>query len=155
LPVPYSLLLNLVGVMGAEADEDAVWAYLKNYVPDAAPEKHPELAALVRHAVRYVHDVVAPTLAKRVPTGTEAAALRDLDARLAAMDDTVQAEDIQTAVYEVGKAHEFEPLRAWFTALYETLLGSSQGPRMGSFVSLYGIDNTRRLIAEALERQTL
>ena len=61
------------------------------------------------------------------------------------------AEDIQTQVFEVGKRHPFESLRAWFQALYETLLGSSQGPRMGSFIALYGIDNSRRLIAEALE----
>jgi lysyl-tRNA synthetase class 1 len=51
----------------------------------------------------------------------------------------------------VGKAHRFENLRDWFKALYETLLGTSQGPRMGSFIALYGIDNSRRLIAEALE----
>ena len=60
------------------------------------------------------------------------------------------AEDIQTQVFEVGKRHPFDNLRAWFQALYETLLGSSQGPRMGSFIALYGIDNSRRLIAEAL-----
>jgi len=53
-------------------------------------------------------------------------------------------------VFEVGKRHPFESLRAWFQALYETLLGSSQGPRMGSFIALYGIDNSRKLIAEAL-----
>jgi lysyl-tRNA synthetase class 1 len=54
-------------------------------------------------------------------------------------------------VFEVGKRHPFESLRGWFQALYETLLGSSQGPRMGSFIALYGIDNSRKLIAEALE----
>ena len=59
-------------------------------------------------------------------------------------------EIIQHSVFEVGKRHPFESLRGWFQALYETLLGSSQGPRMGSFIALYGIDNSRRLIAEAL-----
>jgi lysyl-tRNA synthetase class 1 len=80
----------------------------------------------------------------------EADALRDLDAELAKLPADVSAEDIQTQVFEVGKRHPFENLRAWFQALYETLLGSSQGPRMGSFIALYGIDNSRRLIAEAL-----
>ena len=60
-------------------------------------------------------------------------------------------DEIQHVVFEVGKRHPFESLRHWFQALYETLLGSSQGPRMGSFIALYGIDNSRRLIAEALE----
>ena len=70
---------------------------------------------------------------------------------LAKLPADAPAEDIQTQVFEVGKRHPFESLRAWFQALYETLLGSSQGPRMGSFIALYGIGNTRRLIAEALE----
>ncbi|MGB3724002.1 MAG: lysine--tRNA ligase [Pacificimonas sp.] len=152
LPVPFSLLLNLVGVMGEEAERETVWAYLKNYAPDATPESEPELDALITHAVAYVRDVVAPTLQKRAPTDQERAALKDLDERLAALPRGVQAEDIQNEVYAVGKAHEFEPLRAWFSALYETLLGSSQGPRMGSFISLYGIENSRKLIQEALDR---
>ncbi len=63
------------------------------------------------------------------------------------------AEAIQNVVFEVGKRHEFESLRHWFQALYETLLGSSQGPRMGSFIALYGVHNTRTLIAEALAQE--
>ncbi|MEO0501586.1 MAG: lysine--tRNA ligase, partial [Pseudomonadota bacterium] len=151
-PVPFSLILNLVGVMGEEADQATVWAYLANYAPDATPEGNPELDALIRHAVAYVRDVVAPTLTKRGANAKERAALADLSERLAAVAGVVQAEDIQNEVYAVGKDHGFDPLRSWFTALYETLLGSSQGPRMGSFITLYGIENTRALIDEALTR---
>ena len=67
------------------------------------------------------------------------------------LSSDAESEAIQNAVFEVGKRHPFESLRGWYQALYETLLGSSQGPRMGSFIALYGIDNSRRLIAEALE----
>ena len=80
----------------------------------------------------------------------EKAALDDLDARLANLPENADAETIQTEVYEVGKAHPFESLRDWFRALYEILLGTSQGPRMGSFIALYGIANSRQLIAESL-----
>ncbi len=80
----------------------------------------------------------------------EAAALRDLDQELAQLPADAEPQAIQHLVFEVGKRHPFDNLRAWFQALYETLLGSSQGPRMGSFIALYGIDNSRRLIAEAL-----
>ena len=61
---------------------------------------------------------------------------------------------MQTIVYEIGKQEEFgfATLRDWFKALYETLLGSEQGPRMGSFIALYGIEPTRELIAEALAK---
>jgi len=101
--------------------------------------------------VNYARDFVAPTLKRRSPTAQEAEALRDLDAELAQLPADADAERIQNAVFEVGKRHPFESLRGWFQAIYETLLGSPQGPRMGSFIALYGVDNSRRLIAEALE----
>jgi lysyl-tRNA synthetase class 1 len=148
LPVTFGLLLNLVGVLG-EASREQVWSYLANYVPDASAGKYPELDRLIGHALAYHRDFVAPTLRRRKPDEREAAALRDLDARLGGLEPDADA--IQNEVYEVGKAHfGKEALRDWFKALYETLLGSSQGPRMGSFIALYGVENTRRLIAEAL-----
>ena len=154
IPVTFGLLLNLVGVLGAGATRDQVWSYLANYVPDADPAKHHQLDALVDSALAYNHDFVAPTMKKRAPNMAEAAALAALDTQLAELSDGVPAEDIQTKVYEIGKDERFgfENLRDWFRALYETLLGSSQGPRMGSFIVLYGIENTRKLIAEALTK---
>ena len=152
LPVTYGLLLNLVGVMGAGTTRDQVWAYLGNYIADPDPAKHPELDALVGTALAYNRDFIAPTLKRRAPAPNEAAALRMLDEQLAQVPADTSAEDLQTMVYEIGKREEFafESLRDWFKALYETLLGSEQGPRMGSFIALYGVANTRDLIAEAL-----
>ena len=149
-PVTFGLLLNLVGVMGAGATEEQVWAYLGNYAHNVSPENAPELAELIPIALAYNRDFVAPTLQKRKPEGVEIAALQALDARLAALPAEATAEDIQNIVYEIGKEGGFENLRDWFKALYETLLGSSAGPRMGSFIALYGLTNSRQLIAEAL-----
>jgi lysyl-tRNA synthetase class 1 len=152
LPVTFSLLLNLVGVLGADATAEQVWSYLGNYVAEATPEAHPELGELVRAALATNRDFIAPTLVRRAPTANEAGALRALDAVLAKAGPEATAEELQNAVYEIGKdeAHGFESLRDWFKALYETLLGSSQGPRMGSFIALYGVPETRKLIADAL-----
>ncbi|SDC01061.1 lysyl-tRNA synthetase, class I [Sphingomonas sp. YR710] len=151
LPVTFGLLLNLVGVMG-DASKGQVWGYLANYLPDATADEYPELDRLIGYALAYHRDFVAPTLRRRAPTVNEAAALKDLDARLAAMPADASAEDIQNEVYAIGKeeAYGFETLRDWFKALYETLLGAEQGPRMGSFIALYGVENSRKLIAEAL-----
>lgn len=153
-PVSFGLLLNLVGVLGAGATREQAWAYLGNYVPGATPESHPALDGLIGHALAYNRDIVAPTLIRRAPTAVEAGALRALDAELARLGDGASAEDIQTAVYEIGKdeRHGFASLRDWFKALYEILLGSEQGPRMGSFIALYGVGNSRALIAEALNQ---
>lgn len=173
LPVTYGLLLNLVGVLGADAKEAQVLGYLRklkgvesdlkirseaylrtseewSQLPNAVDDY---LGKLVKSALAYNRDFVAPTLKRRKPEPNEAAALAALDAELAATDDSASAEDLQTMVYEIGKDPHYGigALRDWFKALYETLLGSSQGPRMGSFIALYGIAGTRRLIAEALE----
>ena len=150
----YALLLNLIGVLGTHASREQVWSYLGNYVEGADPAAHPELDALVTTALAYNRDFVAPTLHKRAPAANEAAALRELDRQLGAAEPNATPEDLQAMVYEIGKREEFafESLRDWFRALYETLLGSAQGPRMGSFIALYGIPETRALIAEALAR---
>ena len=151
MPVTFGLLLNLVGVMG-DASRDQVWGYLQNYVPGASAETYPELDALIGHALAYHRDFVAPTLQRRAPDAQEAAALRRLDQELAALPADASAEDIQNIVYAIGKdaAFGFAELRDWFKALYQPLLGADQGPRMGSFIALYGIENSRKLIAEAL-----
>jgi lysyl-tRNA synthetase class 1 len=150
LPLTYGLLLNLVSLPGVQEKETA-WKFVQRYAPGTSPETDPELDELIGLAVNYARDFVVPELKRRGPSDIEAAALRDLDDELAKLPSDADGEVIQHAVFEVGKRHPFESLRAWFQALYETLLGSSQGPRMGSFVALYGIDNSRRLIAEALE----
>ena len=152
LPVTYGLLLNLVGVLGPNATHDQVWSYLGNYIHDANPADHPDLVNLADRALAYNRDFIAPTLKRRKPEANEAAALEALNALLAVTGEDASAEDLQTEVYEIGKDERFgfENLRDWFKALYETLLGSSQGPRMGSFIALYGVANTRKLIAEAL-----
>jgi lysyl-tRNA synthetase class 1 len=152
LPVTYGLLLNLVGVLGPHATREQVWSYLGNYVEDASPAAHPALDALVTCALAYNRDFIAPTLRRRKPEPNEALALAALDEELAATAEDAGAEEIQTLVYEIGKDphYGFENLRDWFRCLYETLLGSSQGPRMGSFIALYGLANTRKLIGDAL-----
>ena len=153
LPVTYGLLLNLVGVLGPHATREQVWSYLANYVATADPAAHPALDVLVTSALAYNRDFIAPSLKRRKPEEGEAAALAALDEELAAISEDATPEELQNIVYEIGKDPHFgfESLRDWFKALYETLLGSSAGPRMGSFIALYGVANTRRLIAEALD----
>ncbi|MDG5748727.1 lysine--tRNA ligase [Qipengyuania sp. XHP0207] len=152
LPVTYGLLLNLASVLGAEATVPNLRDYLESYIGEG--KVTPELEVLIETAVNYTRDYIAPTLVKRAPTPNEAEALKALDAYLAEAPADASAEDLQTEVYEIGKREEygFENLRDWFKALYQTLLGSDQGPRMGSFIALYGVENSRKLIAEALAR---
>jgi lysyl-tRNA synthetase class 1 len=148
-PLTFGLLLNLVSLPGL-GDKQIIWNFVRKYAPDTSPETQPELDNLIGLAINYARDFVVPTLKRRAPQGVEVDALKRLDAELAALPANASAEDIQNIVYEIGKTGGFENLRDWFKALYETLLGSSAGPRMGSFIALYGVENSQKLIAEAL-----
>jgi lysyl-tRNA synthetase class 1 len=150
LPISFALLLNLVSVSNAE-DKATLWGFIRKYAAGATPEKYPILDHLVGYALAYYRDFVKPEKTYRLPTEVERKALRALADALGKAPPGAGAEDLQNIVYEVGKAHAFEPLRAWFGALYEVLLGQTQGPRFGGFVELYGVDQTRTLIAKALK----
>jgi lysyl-tRNA synthetase class 1 len=148
-PVSFSLLLNLVSA--ADASEKAIlWGFLARYIPGATPETQPTLDRMAEYAMNYYEDFVKPSKVFRAPTDQERAAMRDLASRLNALPAGADAEAIQAEVYEAGKAAGFEPLRGWFSALYEVLLGQSQGPRFGSFVALFGIERSIALIEEKL-----
>jgi lysyl-tRNA synthetase class 1 len=149
LPISFALLLNLVSVSNAE-DTATLWGFIRKYAPDATPAAHPVLDHLVGYALAYYHAFVKPAKTYRAPTEHERKALAALAAELGKVAPGASGEELQNIAYAVGKTHAFEPLRAWFSALYEVLLGQSQGPRFGGFIELYGIDNTRALIARAL-----
>ena len=149
-PLSFSILLNLASACNAE-DKDVLWGFITRYVAAATPGTAPMLDRLAENAVAYYQDFVKPRKKYRPPSEIERAALLDLQTTLESLSLGTSAEDIQSQVYEVGKRHPFENLRAWFRTLYETLLGQSQGPRMGSFIALYGRDETVSLISQALD----
>ncbi len=147
--VPFGMLLNLASVAGA-TDAKGLWGFIKRYAPEASPEANPDLNAAAGFAVRYFADRIAPTRAFRLPTDPERAAITDLRGRLAVWDGGLDDEALQSMVFAVGKDHGFEPLRDWFKALYEVLLGASDGPRFGGFIALYGVTETIALLDRAL-----
>ncbi|HRK19354.1 MAG TPA: lysine--tRNA ligase [Hyphomicrobiaceae bacterium] len=151
LPITFGLLLNLVAASNAH-DKGVLWGFIRKSAPDATAEKYPILDHLVGYAVRYYEDFVKPTKVFRAPTAEERAALLALDAALATVPAGATADELQNLVFETGKANGYtkETLRSWFQAIYEVLLGQSQGPRFGGFIELYGVPETRALIARAL-----
>ena len=121
----------------------------------ASKENHPILDRLAGYAISYYRDFVRPDKHYRAPEGVEIIALGQLADKLEALGADAEHEAIQTEVYAIGKENGYENLRDWFKALYETLLGQSQGPRMGSFLALYGVDESVTLIRRALAGEDL
>ena len=146
--VPFSMLLNVASVSGAE-DKETLWGFIRRYAPDATAETHPDLDQAAGFAVRYYNDFVKPHKVFRAPNELEREALSELRDKLAKWDGGLDAEELQSLVFSVGR-ERFDPMRAWFSALYEVLLGATQGPRFGGFIALYGVDETVALIDSAL-----
>lgn len=149
LPLSFGILLNLASVTNTE-DKNVLWGFISRYAPHAKPETMPMVDRLVGYAIAYYRDFVKPHKHYRTPTLEERKALEDLAASLKKVSR--DPESIQTEVFEVGKRHHYENLRDWFKALYQILLGQDEGPRMGSFIALYGVDETISLIEDALKK---
>lgn len=147
--VPFAMLLNLAAVSAAE-NKARLWGFIRRYAPQASPETHPDLDDAAGFAVAYYNDFVKPTRQFRLPNDQEQAALQDLLDRLKVWQGAAGAEELQKVVFAVGKEHGFDPLRDWFKALYEILLGASQGPRFGGFIALFGVPETIDLIEQGL-----
>ncbi|MEH6546732.1 MAG: lysine--tRNA ligase [Sneathiella sp.] len=154
LPLTFGILLNLAAVVNAD-DSSVLWGFISRYAEGATAETNPELDKLVGYAIDYYRDFVKPTKQYRMPTDKERTALVQLVALLKELPAEAEASEIQNQVFQVGNDNAFENLRDWFKALYETLLGQSQGPRMGSFIALYGVQETISLIDRVLAGEDL
>ena len=161
--ISFAMLLNLAAVANAE-DPAVLWGFLRRYAPSVSPQSHPRLDKLVGYAVAYFRDFVRPAKSYRAADDVERDVLQQIDAMLGALPGDASAEAIQTGLYDVARAvpryQDFNAKGAtperpgvsndFFNMLYEVLLGEKRGPRFGSFVALYGVTETRKLIADAL-----
>lgn len=163
VPITFALLLNLVAASNAD-DKEVLWGFIRRHVKGVGPETHPLLDEMAGYAVSYYTDFVKPRKKYRPADDVETAALSALSDALAATNPDATAEELQALIYDVGRAvpryQDFNakgatPERpgvsnAWFNAIYAVLLGEEKGPRFGSFIELYGINETRALIDKAL-----
>ncbi|MFC7396074.1 lysine--tRNA ligase [Chelatococcus sp. GCM10030263] len=163
----FTMLLNLATVANAE-DPGVLWGFVQRYAPGASPATHPRLDKLAGYAVSYFRGFVKPAKTYHAPTEAEAAALKDLAQELAPHEGSRDAEALQAVVYEVGRRHFPDTTgkakspdgrpgvsQAWFSTIYRVLLGEERGPRFGSFIALYGVAETRRLIEKGLSGELI
>jgi lysyl-tRNA synthetase class 1 len=163
MPISFQMLLTLVSSSNAE-NADTLWGFIGRYRPGVTPQTHPMLRDQVEYALHYFHDFVLPDKKFRKPTDPERAALIDLRDALAQLPADAPAADIQNVVYEIGRREPFLDQKKkakdgkpgvtldWFNMLYQVLLGQEKGPRFGSFVAVYGLQNTIDMIDGALAR---
>ena len=145
----YSLLLNLASACNPE-NEDVLWGFVEKYQSGLNKENSPLLAKMIVCALNYYNDFIKVAKSFKKADDTEKKALIRLKEILLSLPEDSNEGDIQTAIFSVGKEFDYQNLRDWFKALYQILLGQEQGPRMGSFVALFGIGNFVKLIDQKI-----
>jgi lysyl-tRNA synthetase, class I len=161
--ISFAMLLNLAAVSSTE-NPSVLWGFLRRYYPLASPETHPRLDSLIRYAVAYFRDFVAPKKRYREADDLERGVLMQISAKLGQLAANASADEIQHALYDIARPvpryqdHSAKGATAarpgvsndFFNMIYAVLLGEERGPRLGSFIALYGLDETRELIDKAL-----
>ena len=149
--MPFSMLLNLVGSSNAD-NKEILWKFINKFHKEIKPKDHPILDGLTEYAINYFKDKVEPNKKFKTPNDIEKKALKNLVLKLEKIDLKSNPEDIQTIVYSVGKENGYEKnLRDWFKLIYQVLFGEEDGPRMGFFVSFFGLKETIGLINDKIK----
>ena len=148
--ITFAMLLNLISASGAR-DKNIIWEFIHKYHSDIPEVLVNTIDARIDYAMRFCHDFILPSRRYHTPSEQERDAIIDLRSDLAkVLDDTPDGDALQNIIYDIGKRHNFNPMKLWFQALYSILLGQQHGPRFGSFIAIYGIDRTLTLIDKAL-----
>jgi len=148
----FSMLLNLVGSSNAESKE-VLWKFIQRFHPEIKPENYAVLDQLTKYAINYFRDKVEPNKKYKNPNESEKKALQSLAKKLELVKQETKPEEIQTIIYSTGKENGYEKkLREWFILIYEVLFGSTDGPRMGFFVSFFGVKETIKLIENKINK---
>ena len=149
--MPFSMLLNLVGSSNA-INKEILWKFINRFHKEIRPKDYPILDGLTEYAINYFKDKVEPNKRFKTPNDEEKKALQKLSLKLKEIDSTSTPEDIQTIIYSTGKENGYDKnLRDWFKLIYQVLFGEEDGPRMGFFVSFFGIKETISLINDKLK----
>ena len=148
--MPFSMLLNLFGSSNADTKK-ILWKFINKFHKEIKPQDHPILDNLTEYAINYFKDKVEPNKKFKNPNDKEKKALKNLVLKLGEIDQKSNPEDIQTVVYSVGKENGYEKnLRDWFKLIYQVLFGDTDGPRMGFFISFFGVKETIKLIKDKI-----
>ncbi len=147
----FSMLLNLVETSNADSKE-LLWKFVKKYKKNISEKNHPIFDKLISYAIKYFNDIIKKNKNYKKPNAEEKKALQALTNVLDSCDDDMKPEDIQTQIYTVGKENGYkENLRDWFKLIYQVVFGDENGPRMGFFISFFGVNETKQLIKDKIK----
>ena len=144
--------MNLVNICNS-IDKNVIWGFVKEYDNSLNPKDNTEFDKLIQYAINYYIDFIQPNKKYTKINNDNKELFEDILAFLKTIDKELSSEEIQTQIYEIGKKYNFAKLRDYFRLVYQVLLGQEEGPRLGSFIKLYGIKKTCKLLEDALKQK--
>ena len=150
--INFNSLMNLVNICNS-TDKNVIWGFVKEYDNSLNPKDNPEFDKLIQYAINYYIDFIQPNKKYTKINNDNKELFEDILAFLKTIDKELSSEEIQTQIYEIGKKYNFAKLRDYFRLVYQVLLGQEEGPRLGSFIKLYGIKKTCKLLEDALKQK--
>ena len=135
-----------------DSNKELLWKFVKKYKENISEKDHPIFDNLVGYAIKYFNDIIKAKKKYKTPNLEEKKALESLVKTLETCNDEMSPEDIQTLIYSTGKENGYaENLRDWFKLIYQVVFGEENGPRMGFFISFFGVKETKDLIINKIK----
>lgn len=141
--ISYGLILNLVNACNS-TDPAVIWPYIEKFT-------HCDLRTcdffvrMIEGIIQYYKEFIEKHKQYIVPSDKDKELILQLRDFLSSLEKDSSAETIQNGLYRIARENGVE-IAAWFKLLYQVLLGAESGPRFGSFIALYGVKQTIRLI---------
>ena len=139
--VNYRLVVELAKIF-KEDRADRVMKKLQDY--GAIKEAEPEIEKLIELAGNFSNEFVQQEKSQVTIDDTAKKALKIL---VEALDAEENPEDIQNTIYQIAKSNDIQP-KDFFKLLYQIILGTSRGPKIGPFISDIGRKQVAKMLSE-------
>ena len=149
--ITFSILLNLIAACNM-SDRNVIYGYLNKTASEFDIVSQNFFDRMLDSAISYYHDFIQPIKQYNTPDEHDLILLMELNAHIKIMklQKDITAEKIQNLIFRLVKKNAKET-RDCFQAIYKILLGTSTGPKLGSFFYLYSINKIQKLIRQRLQ----
>jgi lysyl-tRNA synthetase class 1 len=144
--IPYNLLVNLISVAPSNAQEEFIESRLRLYGYLKDSTSLDKIADRIIFTSNWVNDFKSLEEKNIILSNEQKVAIKMLIERI---ENITDAESIQTAIFETAKINHIKP-KDFFKILYQILLNTNRGPKLGSYISTMGVKNVIKLLNKYL-----
>jgi len=107
-------------------------------------EEKPEIKELIKIAGNY-SDEFDEMEKTEIEIGDDIK--KSLKILVSALNEKEKPEDIQNTIYQIAKSNDIQP-KDFFKILYQIILGTTRGPKIGPFITDIGLKQVAKTLSE-------